>query len=78
MSSNSIRKTNNELGESKVNDKLPINFHRAVVTFSQFVGVSITKFIYTGEEKMPFHKRHPKYQIIFQSEFADEIKNLEK
>lgn len=78
MSSKTVKKIQNELDESEIKAENPINFHRAVVAFSQFAGVSTTKFIYTGEEKMPFHERHPEYQMIFQYEFADAINHLER
>ena len=64
------------MDESKEKTKNRINFQRAVVSFSQFAGVSRTKFIYTGEEKIPFIERHPEYQIILKYEFADAIRNL--
>jgi len=29
-----------------------------------------SSFIYTGEEKMPFNKRHPVYRELFLNEFV--------
>ena len=78
MSSKSISKIQEELDESKIKTNNPINFQRALVSFSQFAGASTTKFIYTGEEKIPFNERHPEYQLIFRYEFADAIRNLRR
>ena len=78
MSSKSIKKIHDEVGESKHKTKNPINFHRAVVSFSQFAGASTTKFIYTGEERIAFQERHPEYQLIFRHEFAEAIRSLKR
>ena len=78
LSSKSIKNIHDEVGESKDKTKNPINFQRAVVSFSQFAGVSTTKFIYTGEERIPFQERHPEYQVIFRHEFADLIRSLKR
>jgi len=42
------------------------------VPFSSFFGIR-EKFIYTGEEKIPFQKKHPLYKSIMLDEFREEL-----
>ena len=47
-----------------------------VISFSEIFGSERPQHIYSGNEKIPFKKRHPIYQAIFKKEFAKNIKNL--
>ncbi|KKL51337.1 hypothetical protein LCGC14_2296470 [marine sediment metagenome] len=44
-----------------------------ILPFSLIHGTK-EEFIYTGEEKIPFRKRHPIYVSIFLNEFSEYLK----
>ncbi|MFX0167309.1 MAG: hypothetical protein ACFFAG_08490 [Promethearchaeota archaeon] len=41
-----------------------------IIPFSLFFGTQ-EKYIYSGEEKIPFEKRHPLYKVILLNEFRE-------
>jgi len=50
----------------------PFQVKNIIVPFTSFFGIR-EKFIYTGEEKIPFQKRHPLYKSIMLDEFREEL-----
>ncbi len=61
----------NELIQTKeVKSKRPLDFKKAVISFSKVSPNQRIEYIYLGHEKMSFRMRHPTYQILFRNEFA--------
>jgi len=54
--------------------KKPVNMKELVISFSDFIKSKY--FIYYGNEKIPFNKRHSIYQAILRNEFMDAIREL--
>ncbi|MFW9826713.1 MAG: hypothetical protein ACFFEY_03725 [Candidatus Thorarchaeota archaeon] len=50
----------------------PLSLRDITIPFSHFSKPE--KYIYYGEEKIPFNQRPPIYQAIFKREFAEDIK----
>jgi hypothetical protein len=48
----------------------PLHLKDIIIPYSQFYG-NQERFIYTGEEKIPFQNRHPLYKIIMLNEFRE-------
>jgi hypothetical protein len=51
---------------------VPLSLKDIMIPFSHFSKPE--KYIYFGNEKIPFNQRHPIYQAIFKTEFAKDIK----
>jgi len=78
MSSKSIDK-----GVLDINDSANIfeelfSLKDLVISFTEIFGSEKPQYIYIGNEKIPFKKRHPVYQTIFKKEFAENIRKLMK
>jgi len=78
MSSKSAKRKHEELRKFEVAVEEHFDLRRAVISFSKLSENSTSEYIYTGQEKIPFKKRHPKYQSILRNEFASSIKKLDK
>lgn len=50
----------------------PFQVKSILVPFSSFFIIQ-ESFIYTGEENIPFQKRHPLYKSIMLNEFSEEV-----
>jgi len=50
-----------------------INFDNIIIPFSDIGKSKSTSYIYNGDEDITFKKRHPEYQKLLLSEFAEEI-----
>ncbi|UCC20138.1 MAG: hypothetical protein JSV62_02320 [Promethearchaeota archaeon] len=70
MSSKSLDKKQKEI--QIINLEEPLRLRNFIIPFSKFSNPE--KYIYYGYEKIPFHERHPIYQVILRNEF---VKNLE-
>ena len=46
-----------------------LDYSRAFIPFSSINEPSSSKYIYFGNEKIPFKERHPEYQKLFIYEF---------
>jgi len=56
--------------EPRTFSELIFNISNAIIPYSKMI-ISITASdIYSGEEKIPFHKRNPEYVSILRQEFA--------
>ncbi len=58
---------NKELGTFS---ELLFNISSAIIPYSKIIKPSNASDIYSGEEKIPFHKRNPEYVSILRQEFA--------
>lgn len=67
MSSRAIDKKHHEI-EYDIKQSLQIK--NVIIPFSLFYG-NRESYIYSGEEKFPFKKRHPLYKIIMLNEFRE-------
>jgi hypothetical protein len=67
MSSRAIDKRNHE-NEYEITQ--PVQLKDIIIPYSRFYGNQV-RFIYSGEEKIPFQKRHPLYKIIMLNEFRE-------
>ena len=67
MSSKSVDKKFHEI-EYNIRDSFQVK--NVLVPFSSFFG-NRERYIYSGEEKIPFKKRHPLYKVILLNEFTD-------
>ena len=80
MSSDSVKKTHHNLHrcnspyETFKEDS--INFNNIIIPFSKFGKSKCTSYIYNGNEKLSFKKRHPKFQAVFLNEFPDNLKPI--
>lgn len=50
-------------------EKFYPNLRGAVIPFSEIIELQDVEYIYTGDERIPFKRRLPKYQKIFIAEF---------
>ena len=74
MSSKSIDKKFQGILDQEIELEEPLNFNKIIIPFSKFY--KPTQYIYYGNEKIPFNKRHPIYQAILRNEFADAIREF--
>ena len=51
--------------------ELIFNISSAIVPYSKMMKPSNASDIYSGEERIPFHKRNPEYVRILRQEFAN-------
>lgn len=63
-----IKETNFE--EPRTFSELIFNISSAIIPYSKMIQSSRRSDIYSGEEKIPFHKRNPEYVSILRQEFA--------
>jgi hypothetical protein len=56
--------------ESRTISELIFNISNAIIPYSKMIEPSHKSDIYSGEEKIPFHKRNPEYVTILRQEFA--------
>jgi len=56
--------------ELRTFSELIFNISSAIIPFSKMIKLSNASDIYSGEEKIPFHKRNPEYIAILRQEFA--------
>lgn len=69
----------NELIQTKeVKDKHPLDLKKIMISFKEINSNQRKKFIYLGDEKMPFSARHSIYQKLFRDEFVRAIETLHK
>jgi len=78
MSSKSVKRKHEEVRKYEVTVEDHFDLRRAVISFSKLSEYSAPEYIYTGQEKIPFKKRHPEYQSILRHEFASSIKKFNK
>jgi len=57
--------------EPRTFTELIFNISNAIIPYSKIITLSNASDIYTGEEKIPFHKRNPEYVMILRQEFSD-------
>ncbi|MFW9866139.1 MAG: hypothetical protein ACFFEN_08590 [Candidatus Thorarchaeota archaeon] len=69
MSLESIEKKNQE---NDFSIKVSLNLNTFIIPFSLFF-THHEDYIYTGEEKIPFELRHPKYKKILLNEFSTNL-----
>lgn len=67
MSSRAIDKKYHEI-EYDIRESFQIK--NLIIPFSLFFG-NQDSYIYSGEEKIPFKKRHPLYKVILLNEFKE-------
>lgn len=67
MSSKTIDKRHHEI-EYDIEESFQVK--NAFIPFSLIFGTQ-EKYIYSGEEKIPFKKRHPLYKAILLNEFRE-------
>ena len=75
MSSKSIKRKFKNIIEENIPEE-PVDVKELVIAFSDFI--KSKSFIYNGNEKIPFNKRHPIYQAILRNEFTTELKHNTK
>ena len=51
------------------------NLKNLIISFSEIFGYKKEDYIYSGDEKISFEKRHPLYQIILRKEFGESIRD---
>jgi hypothetical protein len=56
--------------EPRTISELIFNISGAIIPYSKMIKISNTSDIYSGDEKIPFNKRNPKYVEILRQEFA--------
>jgi len=78
MSSKPIKRKHEKVIKFEVLVEDHFDLRRAVISFSKLSEHSTSKYIYTGQEIIPFKKRHPEFQSILRNEFASSIKKLDK
>ena len=61
---------NNENSEPRAFSELIFDISSAIIPYSKMIKPSNASDIYSGEEKIPFHKRNPEYMSILRQEFA--------
>ena len=54
--------------ENNIRDSFQVK--NVIIPFSLFYG-NRENYIYSGEEKIPFRKRHPLYKVILLNEFKE-------
>ena len=59
-----------ENNEPSTFSELLFNISSAIIPYSKTIKPSNASYIYSGEEKIPFHKRNPEYISILRQEFA--------
>lgn len=74
MSSKSADEKYKDLIDDAPIKEKSLNLRDFIISFSKFCNSGSTKYIYHGNEKIPFKKRHPAYQAILRYEFADVIR----
>ncbi len=57
-------------GEPRAFSELIFNISSAIIPYSKMIQSSNVSDIYSGEERIPFHKRTPEYISILRKEFA--------
>lgn len=67
MSSKSVDKKHHEI-EYDIRESFQIK--NIIIPFSLFCG-NRERYIYSGEEKIPFKERHPLYKAILLNEFLE-------
>lgn len=67
MSSRAIDKKHHEI-EDNIRDSFQVK--NIIIPFSFFFRTH-ESYIYSGEEKIPFRKRHPLYKIVMLNEFRE-------
>lgn len=50
------------------------NLSEVVIPFSKILNTKESSFIYSGNEKIPFKERDPKFKMILRHEFSDLLK----
>lgn len=58
--------------------QLILDYSKAFIPFSNNSETTYSKYIYIGNENIPFNERHPEYQALFIQEFLTYKKNLVK
>ncbi|MHA2038908.1 MAG: hypothetical protein ACW98X_20945 [Promethearchaeota archaeon] len=61
---------NNEKAEPRTISELIFNISSAIIPYSKMIKTSEVSDIYSGEEKISFHKRNHEYITILIQEFA--------
>lgn len=56
--------------ELRTFSELIFNISNAIIPYSKMIISLTASDIYSGEEKIPFHKRNPEYVSILRQEFA--------
>ncbi len=56
--------------EPRTFSELIFNISSAIIPYSKMIKLSNASDIYSGEERIPFHKRNPDYIAILRQEFA--------
>ncbi len=56
--------------EPRTFSELIFNISSAIIPYSKICEYSNESDIYSGEEKIPFHKKNPEYIAILRQEFA--------
>ena len=57
--------------KSRTFSELIFNISSAIIPYSKMIKLSTASDIYSGEERIPFHKRTPEYVMILRQEFAN-------
>jgi len=78
MSSKTVKKKIQVSTKDLISKKRPINIKEITIPFSEFLGHVKHSYIYHGNDKLPFKKRHPEYQTIFRNEFSGELRKFFK
>ena len=76
MSSKSLDKKSLKIPVKDFTIENPLNFKNIVIEFSNFGKSEKYNYIYSGNEKIPFHKRDPIYQAIIRNEFAGVVREF--
>lgn len=74
MNSKSKNKNHLEITDDNFDCEEHLNLKSLLISFSQFSSIKSTNYIYNGNKKIPFKKRHLEYQAIFKKEFAKAIR----
>ena len=73
----SSKSTDEEYQKIPIQDlEEPLKLNNIIIPFSKFSNSE--QYIYYGHEKIAFSERHPVYQVIFKSEFAEDLKHFMK
>ncbi len=76
MSSKTVKKKIHDSTKDQISKKRPINIKELTVPFSELLDHVKPLYIYNGNEEIPFKKRHPEYQTIFQYEFGGDLRKF--
>ena len=76
MSSKSVNKAVITINDSDDIFEEFFSLNDLVISFLEFFDSEKPQHIYSGNEKIPFKKRHPVYQAIFKKEFAKNSFNM--